>query len=93
MDEAELHTDGNGIAGLLQEVFVGEVTTARRVCDGCGQEFAIGAHRAYAGAGPVLRCPGCGDVAATVVVLPDEYVIGLHGAWRLARGDVTAPGA
>lgn len=90
MGEMELHTDGNGIAGLLQEVFVGEITMARRVCDGCGDEYAIGAHRAYEGAGAVLRCPGCGAVAATVAVLPAEYVIDLHGAWRLARIDASA---
>jgi predicted RNA-binding Zn-ribbon protein involved in translation (DUF1610 family) len=93
MDESGLHTDGNGVAGLLQELFVGEITTARRVCQSCGQESAIGEHRAYAGAGPVLRCPSCGDVAATVAVLPNEYVIGLHGAWRFARTEVAAPGA
>lgn len=81
----ELHTDGNGVAGLLQEIFVAEVTAAARVCDGCGEEHPIGAHRAYGGAGTVLRCPGCGAVAATVTVLPDQYVVGLHGAWRLAR--------
>ena len=81
----DLHTDGNGIAGLLQEIFVTEITTARRVCDGCGQEHPIGAHRAYAGAGTVLRCPGCGAVAAAVAATPREYVIGLTGAWRLPK--------
>jgi Family of unknown function (DUF6510) len=83
MDTSELHTDGNGIAGLLQQIFVTEITAARRVCDGCGEEHPIGAHLAYAGAGTVLRCPGCGAVAASVAVLRDEYVIGLNGAWRL----------
>jgi hypothetical protein len=81
----DLHTDGNGVAGLLQEIFVAETTTATRVCDGCGQEHPIGAHRAYGGAGTVLRCPSCGAVAATVTVTPREYVIGLSGAWRLSR--------
>jgi predicted RNA-binding Zn-ribbon protein involved in translation (DUF1610 family) len=85
MDTSELHTDGNGIAGLLQQIFVPEITMARRVCDACGQEHAIGAHRAYRGAGAVLRCPSCGAVAATVAELPGEYVIGMHGAWRLSR--------
>jgi len=84
VDSAELHTDGNAVAGLLQEVFVAEMTTARRLCDGCGEDHAIGEHRAYEGAGTVLRCPSCGQVAASVAVLPGEYVIGLHGAWRLA---------
>jgi hypothetical protein len=81
----ELHTDGNGVAGLLQEIFVAEITAARRVCDGCGEDHPIGAHRAYRGAGTVLRCPGCGAVAAAVSVQPDSYVIGLNGAWRLER--------
>lgn len=81
----ELHIDGNGVAGMLAEIFVSEITAARRLCDDCGQEHAIGAHRAYLGAGTVLRCPGCGAVAASVVALPDAYVIGLNGAWRLAK--------
>src|SRR3954465_15578360 len=42
MDASELHTDGNGIAGLLQQVFAGEITTVRRVCDECGDEYPIG---------------------------------------------------
>jgi hypothetical protein len=83
MGESELHTDGNGVAGLLQQFFVTEVTTVRRVCQTCGEEHPIGAHRAYAGAGTVLRCPACGDVAAIVSALPGESVIGLRGAWRL----------
>ena len=81
----DLHTDGNAVAGLLQEIFVNEMTATDRVCQSCGAENAIGAHRAYSGAGTVLRCPNCGDLAATVAVLPGEYVIGLHGAWRFRR--------
>jgi Family of unknown function (DUF6510) len=83
--EERLHTDGNAIAGLLQEVFVAEVTAAGRVCQSCGQDNAIGAHRLYRGAGLVLRCPGCGDLAACIAVLPDRNVISLHGTWSLAR--------
>src|SRR3954453_11929041 len=89
MDTSEMHTDGNGMAGLLQQIFVPEITAARRVCDGCGDEYAIGAHLAYAGAGAVLRCPGCGAVAASITELPGEYVVGLHGAWRIAGGYVS----
>ena len=85
MDTTELHTDGNGVAGLLQEVFVAEITTARRVCDGCGQEHAIGEHLAYAGAGTVLRCPGCGQVAASVTETPNELIVGFSGALRITR--------
>jgi hypothetical protein len=81
----ELHTDGNAIAGLLQEVFVAEVTGADRVCATCRRVNPIGAHRLYTGAGYVLRCPSCGDVAATVAVLPNEYALSLRGTWNLAR--------
>lgn len=80
-----MHTDGNEIAGLLQEVFATEVTAARRVCDGCGAEYAIGEHPAYHGAGAVLRCPGCGAVAATVTETPSEIVIAFSGVWRVRR--------
>ncbi|HEX4719891.1 MAG TPA: DUF6510 family protein [Thermoleophilaceae bacterium] len=85
MDSSELHTDGNGAAGMLQEIFAVEMTSVRRVCDGCGSEHPIGEHLAYQGAGTVLRCPSCGAEAAFVSALPGEYVIGLRGAWRVSR--------
>jgi hypothetical protein len=85
MESESLHTDGNEIAGILQEVFVAEITAARRVCQSCRAESAIGAHRLYHGAGLVLRCPSCGDIAAAVTVRPDGNVISLHGTWSLAR--------
>jgi Family of unknown function (DUF6510) len=85
MEEESLHTDGNAIAGLLQEVFVAEVTAAGRVCQSCRQDSQIGAHRLYTGAGYVLRCPSCGDLAACIVVLPDRNLISLHGTWSFAR--------
>jgi hypothetical protein len=83
MDTSEVHTDGNGVAGMLQQIFVTEITTARRVCDSCGEEHPIGAHRAYSGAGTVLRCPACGDVAARIVSLPDRFAVQLRGTWTL----------
>jgi Family of unknown function (DUF6510) len=80
-----LHTDGNEIGGLLREVFAVEVTAAGRVCQSCGLDSQIGAHRLYHGAGFVLRCPGCSDLAAVIAVLPDRNVISLHGTWSIAR--------
>jgi hypothetical protein len=80
----ELYTDGNGIAGLLQEIFVSEITTAERICQSCGSRAATGAHRAYAGAGVVLRCPSCEDVALRIGMLPDRRVIEIRGTWILA---------
>jgi hypothetical protein len=81
MAEQMLHTDANAVAGLLQEVFVGEMTSAQRVCQSCHARAAAGAHRAYQGAGVVLRCPACGDVAARISVLPQRRVIELCGVW------------
>ena len=80
----EVHTDGNGIAGLLSEVLAVEVTTMQRRCHSCGAENALGAHLAYRGAGVVLRCPACADVAVRIGVRDDALVF----EWR---GTFTAP--
>jgi hypothetical protein len=85
MSTLELHTDGNTIAGLLEEIFATEMTSAVRTCETCGQQRAIGAHRLFHSAGLVLRCPACGDLAATIAVLADSYVIRLRGGWRMPR--------
>jgi predicted RNA-binding Zn-ribbon protein involved in translation (DUF1610 family) len=76
--------DGNAIAGLLREVFGGaEMTAAMRGCGSCGQSHAIGRHRLYRGAGLVLRCPGCGDVAMVVVERGDRREVQLAGRWTV----------
>jgi hypothetical protein len=80
-----VHTDGNGVAGLLQEILVAEVTSARRVCQSCGTRAAAGEHRAYCGAGVVLRCPACADVAARISAQDDRYVVELRGVWVFDR--------
>ena len=79
----ELTLDGNGVAGMLDEAFVTEMTAVMRGCASCGTNAAVGAHRAYRGAGLVLRCPACHDLAITVVALPDRYVVQLRGSVRL----------
>jgi len=81
MTERMLHTDANAVAGLLQEVFVEEITMAQRVCQSCSGRSATGAHRVYRGAGIVLRCPTCGDVAARISVLPEGRILELRGVW------------
>src|SRR5207249_294457 len=75
--------DGNALAGLLLEVLGAEMTDAPRGCQSCARVHAIGAHRLYRGAGLVLRCPACGDVALRVATLPDRHILHLVGAWRL----------
>jgi hypothetical protein len=83
MTEQALWLDGNGLAGLLVEVFGAEMTAMPRQCQSCGTRSAIGAHRAYTGAGIVLRCPVCGDLAARIATLPDRHIVEVRGAWRL----------
>jgi predicted RNA-binding Zn-ribbon protein involved in translation (DUF1610 family) len=80
----ELRLDGNAFAGLFVEVFGAEMTTAERGCASCGQRRALGAHLAYRGAGVVLRCPGCGDMAMLIAELPDRYVVRLTGSWAFS---------
>lgn len=81
MGSEDLWLDGNGVAGLLAEVFGAEVTALVRGCGSCGAEAAVGAHRAYRGAGVVLRCPACGDVAIQIAQLPDRNVVQIRGVW------------
>ena len=56
----DLWLDGNALAGLLTDALGEDVTATERRCPHCGSEWALGAYRAYRGAGVVLRCPGCG---------------------------------
>lgn len=83
MTEDARWLDGNALAGLLVEVFGREMTAVRRRCPSCGTRSAVGAHRAYHGAGPVLRCPACGGPALRIAVLPDRHVVHLTGTWEL----------
>jgi hypothetical protein len=90
LGEKALWLDGNALAGLLADVFATEMTRTTRTCQSCGSSSAIGAHRAYRGAGVVLRCPVCGDLALRVGILPDRYVVRLIGEWTI---DASAPEA
>ena len=76
-----LWLDGNAAAGTLQEAFGTDMTTALRECGSCGERSAVGAHRLYSGAGLVLRCPACGDLAILLVALPDRHVVHVAGSW------------
>jgi hypothetical protein len=81
MDERDLRLDGNGVAGLLQEVFGCDLTAALRTCSGCGQTGPVGELVAYAHApGLVLRCPGCAWVNLRLVRLTDRILLDLRGA-------------
>jgi hypothetical protein len=77
----ELWLDGNAIAGLLAEALGEDVTTTERRCQGCGNAWALGAYRAYRGAGVVLRCPGCGTPGLRVVELAEGFSV----RWEAGR--------
>jgi hypothetical protein len=82
----DTHTDGNGVAGLLEEVLAVEATVLVRHCASCGAARALGEHRAYHGAGVVLRCPGCGEPGVRIVAAGDRRLVQLRGTL-----EVTAP--
>jgi Zn finger protein HypA/HybF involved in hydrogenase expression len=75
----ELMLDGNAIAGLLQEVFAVEMTTAVGTCCDCGTAGPVGAAHLYRGAGIVLRCPHCGNTLAKIVKSDSRLWIDLRG--------------
>ena len=63
----KLMLDGNAVAGLLQEVFAAEMTTAIGSCATCHATDPVGATHVYLGAGIVLRCPHCDNTLAVIV--------------------------
>ena len=74
-----LMLDGNAVAGLLQEVFAVEMTTALGTCDRCGATDAVGALHVFRGAGIVMRCPHCDNVLLTIVNDDTRVSIGFAG--------------
>ena len=88
------HLDGSGMAALLAELAVADLTTLMRTCQSCGDRQAVGAHPAYRGAGVVLRCPACGDVALRIGISDERLTVEWRGTLQVARvpgGGVAAP--
>ena len=93
MDERQLRLDGNAAGGLLQELFVHELTSARGACSSCGSVAEIGAQHLYMYAqapGAVLRCASCEAVLMVLVHAPGRYRLGLRGFAWLDFQDPTA---
>ena len=73
--------DGNAAAGILSELFVPDVTTARTTCAGCGAVRPLGALLVYASdMGTVMRCPSCDGVLLRVARTPTQLCLDLTGA-------------
>ena len=83
-----LRLDGNAAAGLLSEVFAGEVTTAIGTCDSCGSAEAVGAIYVYMAAGTVLRCPHCEAVVMKVVTDGERIWVDVRGLRTLALAPI-----
>ncbi len=79
----ELMLDGNAVAGLLQEVFAVEMTTAIGTCNACGAADAVGALHVFRGAGIVMRCPHCDNALITIVKDDTRVWIGYAGVRTL----------
>jgi hypothetical protein len=95
MDERQLRLDGNAVAGLLDEVFVSDVTMVRGPCAGCGQVAMIGAQHLYMyrdAPGAVLRCKSCDNVLMVVVHTGGRMRLSMRGWTWLEMGSLVAPG-
>jgi hypothetical protein len=78
-----LMLDGNAVAGLLQEIFAGEMTTAIGTCNACGATDEVGALYVFRGAGIVMRCPHCDNALVTLVEGGTRLWIGFAGVRTL----------
>jgi hypothetical protein len=79
------HLDGNAAAGVLAEVFGGEMTDVMETCVHCGSAAPIGAARAYTGGpGTVLRCPHCEDILMSIA-WTGRYTVDAMGIARIER--------
>jgi hypothetical protein len=84
------------MAGVLQELFVDDVTGARGACASCGSIADVGEQHLYMyprSPGAVLRCATCENVLIVVVHARERVRFGLQGlAWvEIRRDAVPAP--
>ena len=72
--------DGNAIAGMLFDVFGGEMTEARCVCATCGAQFLVAQTEVYLRApGTVVRCHLCRSVLMVFVAVRGVTCVDLGG--------------
>jgi hypothetical protein len=80
MTSSTLGSDGNALAGPLQEVLRVDFTTAVGRCTACGRTAAMAEARVFDHApGVVARCPACDQVLL-------RLVRGSGRAWLDLRG-------
>jgi hypothetical protein len=75
------HAGRHAAAGLLQDIFVPEITTAQIQCAACSSAAAVGDLREYAASmGAILRCPHCDGVLLRAVYTPGGRWVEMAGA-------------
>ena len=85
-----LRLDGNAAAGILSEVFVPDLTTARVTCANCGTIRALGALLVYShGMGTVIRCPNCDAVVLRVARPRSQLWLDATGARLVVMAGAT----
>lgn len=77
----ELILDANAVAGLLMDIFGGEMTAEPTECAHCGNQAKMGTLLAFTqGPGVVLRCSACGQVVLRIVQTPGAIYLDARGA-------------
>jgi hypothetical protein len=72
--------DGNAAAGLLQEIFAFEVTTANVTCAGCGAFAEVGEVMVYGSPmGAILRCAHCDTAVIRLTRTPRGLRLDMRG--------------
>jgi hypothetical protein len=82
--------DGNAAAGLLRQIFVEDVTSARAACRSCGRVGPIGASHVYMASlapGAVIRCSGCDSALVVLVEHGGRVRLGMSGVEWLEIGE------
>jgi hypothetical protein len=76
--------DGNAIAGMLYQVFGGEMTMAQAVCGRCGARGPLAECEVYLGGpGVVVRCRVCHDIVMVFVEVREMVCVDLSGLSKL----------
>jgi hypothetical protein len=76
-----LMLDGNAVAGLLEEVFGGDMTAQPSQCANCGHVGDGGTLLAFVGGpGTVLRCSVCKEVVVRIVRTGTTTYVDARGA-------------
>jgi predicted RNA-binding Zn-ribbon protein involved in translation (DUF1610 family) len=76
-----LMVDANAVAGLLMDVFGGEMTAEPTECAHCGNQAEMGTLLTFMqGPGVVFRCPACGQVVLRIVQTPGAIYLDARGA-------------